>query len=291
MGNVLRPRLSRDDVITCLPVTVFNLQADLRCLYQLVDCRSPHHYAAGHIDLALNHSDASSLIVDIFQYYPEYIILYTSAEESDEEKRFMAQVISHIADRLHSDSRSIIVYTIQGGYEGYQETYPALCSDHPRYASGRLFPSQITPRLFLSNYGIASNPDVLKSLSITHVVNCTIDCDFAPELSEEFCLRIPVIDSQDQSISKYFDQAVQFISHALESDRNSAVIVHCKHGQSRSATIVAAWMISTGQYSTASAVEHLKQCRPKVRPNSGFLAQLDAYEEKVTQHRSDWVVC
>ncbi|CAI7782378.1 unnamed protein product [Closterium sp. NIES-53] len=47
---------------------------------------------------------------------------------------------------------------------------------------------------------------------------------------------------------------------------------------SRSATIVIAYMMKTKGWDLKTALFHVRQCRPIVQPNIGFLRQLQEYE-------------
>ena len=65
--------------------------------------------------------------------------------------------------------------------------------------------------------------------------------------------------------------------------------VHCYKGQSRSPTIVAAYLIATLKVSTSDALEAIKAKRPMVLPNHGFLRQLEQWE--VVVREEDEMVC
>ena len=263
-------------------------------------------------------------------------------------------------------------------FEIYQSRFSFLCTNQPDYKRGRLYPSLVLDDaatststsfcLYLSNFGVASNKDVLRILGITHIINCTVDCPFAtiemedtdivvdiaepssvaPSASSASIttsstttlrvggggaregregggiiehLRVPVVDDRDQQICEYFDLAIKFIDDAIavplgnissdtscsgicsisgvisHSPNNSSpspspspspanVLVHCKHGQSRSATVLAAYLLARRGRLVASAedaVAFLKTKRPKVGPNVGFLAQLKTFQESLQQ--------
>ena len=90
-------------------------------------------------------------------------------------------------------------------------------------------------------------------------------------------MRVAVVDDADSQIDEHFNSAIQFIDAAL--DAGGKVIVHCKHGQSRSATMLAAWFVARKGMSVDQAISHLKRCRPRVRPNQGFVQQLHQYAQ------------
>ncbi len=113
-----------------------------------------------------------------------------------------------------------------------------------------------------------------------------VDLGPAPPLRT---LRIPVVDEADQDIASHFDRAIAFVNEAFADEASARaagggegeadappprILFHCKHGQSRSATVLAAWLIAQRGHSVDSAVQWLQQCRPRVGPNHGFMQQL-----------------
>lgn len=56
-------------------------------------------------------------------------------------------------------------------------------------------------------------------------------------------------------------------------------LVHCAMGVSRSAAVCAAWLISRKNMSVASALGLIREARPEIQPNMGFLAALRALEK------------
>lgn len=94
-------------------------------------------------------------------------------------------------------------------------------------------------------------------------------------------LRVPVDDSEDQQICDYFAESFEFIRLAMEKEAGH-VLLHCKHGQSRSATIAAAYLLEryrrrASKKSVQEVLLELRQCRPRVSPNMGFLQQLERH--------------
>lgn len=63
----------------------------------------------------------------------------------------------------------------------------------------------------------------------------------------------------------------------LPNSRFSSLVVNCVMGWSRSATIVAAYLMMKQGMSSAEALQTIRQSRP-IRPNPGFLQQLADHE-------------
>jgi atypical dual specificity phosphatase len=60
------------------------------------------------------------------------------------------------------------------------------------------------------------------------------------------------------------------------------VLVHCKMGRSRSATLVLMWMVFHHGMSLAEAWRKLKHCRRQIGLNSGFTRTLINFERQHT---------
>ena len=52
------------------------------------------------------------------------------------------------------------------------------------------------------------------------------------------------------------------------------VLVHCQMGSSRSASFVIAWLMTSEDMTFEQALDKVVKCRPCVRPNKGFEAEL-----------------
>lgn len=73
----------------------------------------------------------------------------------------------------------------------------------------------------------------------------------------------------------HFEPIAAFIDRGRAS---GGVLVHCYAGVSRSATLVAAYLILRRGMTLQEALDTLRAARPTVQPNPGFLAQLRALE-------------
>lgn len=56
-------------------------------------------------------------------------------------------------------------------------------------------------------------------------------------------------------------------------------------GRSRSSTVVLGYMMDTLKWPLKQASSWLKDCRPTVIPNNGFILQLLTYEKEVFGHQ------
>ncbi|KAK0489129.1 protein-tyrosine phosphatase-like protein [Armillaria novae-zelandiae] len=148
--------------------------------------------------------------------------------------------------------------------------------------------SLITPNIFLSDYYTARDEKELVKLGITHVVSVLEHDPHIPRcIPVTNKLRIQITDRPDVDILVHLDRTTDFLRLALEEPTNK-VLVHCFQGISRSATVVCAYLTSTGM-TAKEAVKFVKSKRGIVRPNTGFTRQLEIYAKRyeVSQPRRE----
>jgi len=103
-------------------------------------------------------------------------------------------------------------------------------------------------------------------------------------------------DHSDEDISRFWTEALEFIHQGIME--NTAVLVHCRQGISRSATIVLAYLMNYATHvahasdlqpvpvltvgttppqsptSYSDAFDYVKSRRPHISPNLGFVLAL-----------------
>jgi len=150
----------------------------------------------------------------------------------------------------------------------------------PKYCQQYRF-NEILPGLFLG--GVMANcPSVIKTCRLTGVVSLLdYDVDEVQEKVEGKVryLRISAEDDPQKDLSQYFKRTFEFIEQELIS--GGAVLVHCRAGVSRSATIVIAYVMRKYSFSFSNADRVVSTRRPSVCPNRGFLKQLSDFESKL----------
>lgn len=139
---------------------------------------------------------------------------------------------------------------------------------------------EVFPNVFVGDVYAAHNTSELKKRNITHVVN--VACGVAPAFPQDFTyLQIPLLDCASEKIQDHFHKTSSFIQTAL--DNGGRVLIHCLKGVSRSATIAAAYVIKAHSASPSEAVQILRKNRPIIKPNSGFMTQLEWYALEVAK--------
>lgn len=97
--------------------------------------------------------------------------------------------------------------------------------------------------------------------------------DFSPMFPHKiaYCQAI-ARDRANESMRPVIEKCVAFIAEKRAAGVN--VLVHCLGGRSRSATVVAAYLVLQHQMSFARALATIVSVRPIVSPNAGFLRTL-----------------
>ncbi|KAJ3756453.1 protein-tyrosine phosphatase-like protein [Lentinula raphanica] len=135
----------------------------------------------------------------------------------------------------------------------------------------------IEGRLFLGNITAARSTRSLAERRITHILSvCTEQIPAEHPASGIRHMRIPVEDVDFADLLIYLPSAVAFIDDALRND--GVVLVHCVEGLSRSATVIAAYLMRTRRVNATQALQIVRDCREQIWPNPGFQEQLVLYE-------------
>ncbi len=142
--------------------------------------------------------------------------------------------------------------------------------------------NQITNNIWLCNSDSAILPSVIKALNIGARIN------FCKEIDSRYLqchlLEIHVEDSSKANIYQFFDIVYEFLVTCEEAKLN--VLVNCRAGISRSPTILIAYLMRRFNMSFDDAMQYVKLCRPIVKPNYGFITQLQCYRKELDQLKS-----
>jgi membrane-associated phospholipid phosphatase len=114
-----------------------------------------------------------------------------------------------------------------------------------------------------------------KAQGVTAVLDLTAEFSEPREFLELNYRNIPVLDLTGLTVAQ-LREAADFIS---EQAREGIVYVHCKVGYSRSAAAVAAWLLASGQVSTAEeGFGRLREVRPSIIIRPEIVDSVKAFE-------------
>ena len=267
--------------------------------YRVLDCRrapvDPTSMLRGSVFVPFAYQDALSL-EDLERFeeelYQEYgnpesvdrVIVLTDDGSSEQFSQISPALLGFYANRwTNSRIASTAICRVTEPFDRLQLSYPFLFQSHPscQETSTASWPTEITRSLFLGS-SYARSPLLLELLGITHIVVAMEPGRPAFNTSSEesqgiSVFKCPLADEEDEDIQQHFQPVIQFISQAHASEKPCRVLVHCARGASRSATLVAAYLMATLGMDPITAVAHLKRLRACVNPNPGFIAQLSTF--------------
>ena len=169
----------------------------------------------------------------------------------------------------------------------FYEKYPLYGFYHGRLEQH--YPSEIMSSfLYLGDYTQATNATVLNELQITHILDASNE-NLSQESSQVLRLTycaVNVWDLESENIAQHFKVTNKFIADCAKIP-GGRVLVHCRAGVSRSASIIIAYLVWSRRFKTLrEAIRCVVLSRPIVSPNEGFRKQLLEYEFQITGARS-----
>ncbi len=121
---------------------------------------------------------------------------------------------------------------------------------------------KIIDSLFIGNHYAALDQEVIDTHNIRTIINCT-DKDERINMNINY-LQIPLNDPPSekdiQYLNKMFYPSVLFIDNSIKNGNN--VLVHCKIGSQRAATIVAMYLMVKYNTTSQEAINFIKNIRP-----------------------------
>ncbi|XP_050302946.1 protein phosphatase Slingshot isoform X2 [Anthonomus grandis grandis] len=136
-------------------------------------------------------------------------------------------------------------------------------------------PTEIFDHVYLGSEWNASNYEELQRNGVRHILNVTREIDnFFPGTFDY--LNVRVYDDEKTDLLKHWDDTFKYITKAR--NEGSKVLVHCKMGVSRSASVVIAYAMKAYNWDFNKALHHVKEKRSCIKPNTNFLTQLETYQ-------------
>jgi hypothetical protein len=132
--------------------------------------------------------------------------------------------------------------------------------------------SKIMPNFYIGDiYSVTDAP-----FMITKRIKAVVDLSNAAQpfktSSNIKMYKVNIDDVSTSNIRPYFKPSFDFIDEFI--DRNEAVLVFCRAGVSRSATIVIYYLMKKYNLSYEDCLKFVKSKRKQIQPNDGFVEQL-----------------
>ncbi|VEN48601.1 unnamed protein product [Callosobruchus maculatus] len=168
---------------------------------------------------------------------------------------------------------------VQDVTPSYQASITASITAYPSQLPSKAM-HEIIPGVYLGSFSAAQTSSLLvNGINYIICVRQEYEAHFIkPQVSDPAFtyLTLDIEDNVTENIIRFFPKVRQFIDDALS--HNCKVLVHCDNGNSRSATLVLAYLMEKYGLSTSEALRYVRERRESVNPNEGFRAQLIEYE-------------
>jgi len=130
---------------------------------------------------------------------------------------------------------------------------------------------EVIPGLFLGNYQTACSEKMLLANRIDVIVNLVeaLQNKFPEQITYE---NFTVSDLPSFDLQESIEHVLPIIHRHLDSGKR--VLVHCRHGISRSPSIGLAYLMRNAGMSFEQAFTFLRNKKANIDPNFGFLVQL-----------------
>jgi len=147
--------------------------------------------------------------------------------------------------------------------------------------------TKILPHLYLGSYDDAINENQLKAKRITHVLSL-----IGKQSSVDFVQHkhSPMHDYGITDLNEVLAKVSKFMKLGQLGGNN--ILVHCKSGQNRSATVVIAYLMVNTKRTLYRAHKMVKNLRPLIQINRRYAKQLLTLEKEIFGKNSlprDWM--
>eukprot|EP01127_Copromyxa_protea_P009848 TRINITY_DN2353_c0_g1_i3.p1 TRINITY_DN2353_c0_g1~~TRINITY_DN2353_c0_g1_i3.p1 ORF type:complete len:172 (-),score=33.80 TRINITY_DN2353_c0_g1_i3:167-682(-) len=132
--------------------------------------------------------------------------------------------------------------------------------------------------LWLGDMYTSKESAFLQKIGVRYILNAAHNLDNLFPDQFVYC-NIAVQDQNATNIQRYFTESNAFLEQARRE--GAMVLVHCRGGVSRSATLVLAFIMWKLRLSYKKALKFLVERKPNVQPNPGFASQLVSYEKEL----------
>ena len=203
-----------------------------------------------------------------FVHYPDMCDRAQPNTESLLKKRPSSLILqlNNLSLSMNSNTNNSVASPMEVAVESDEEDSPSIIP-----------PFQILPHLYLGCRKVATCLPGLRQCNVTRILNVTSSIPNHFQDMEGFIYeQIAVEDNLEVDMMQHLPRAFEFIEKARQCGEK--VLVHCHAGMSRSVTIILAYLMKYYNHTMESAHEYVKQRKPDISPNFGFMGQLLDFE-------------
>lgn len=153
--------------------------------------------------------------------------------------------------------------------------YAKVKSSLQKYIDDSFECNQIIDNLWLGAISSSCNRQALHDHKIEVIISAFLGsvAEFPYDFDYE---RAKLRDVEDEDILSHLETLLPIIHRNLMEGKG--VLCFCQMGRSRSASIVAAYLIRYKKMTTDEALQFIKSKRTQVNPNKGYIEQLRIFE-------------
>ena len=142
-------------------------------------------------------------------------------------------------------------------------------------------PCKIMPWLLLGDAATASQLEVLRGCSVTHVLNVAGSGEGCHQVAVAAGAKYKQLNAQDREdypiLQMHWAEAWAFLREARDQD--GVALVHCQGGVNRAGCVAAAALMVQERMPVVAAVQRCKAVRGTVLVNAGFQQELVRFAE------------
>ena len=147
--------------------------------------------------------------------------------------------------------------------------------------------AKITDNIYLGNLTCVHNIEFLKKNKISVVVNCSKTIPFQNQLNNIVNYRVDINDDLSHgyvvSLIPYIIRLVPILINHI--DKGQRILIHCRAGMQRSASVVAAVLMKKYKLNKSEAISRIQSKRNiAFRPFPHFGIALDVYQNYLHSH-------
>ncbi|MED6291252.1 hypothetical protein CHARACLAT_021569 [Characodon lateralis] len=277
------------EITMCEPGELYNLLNQRRCVSRLaeinylclIDAQETQDYRTGHIVTAKNvkmGADGSCYLPDAEEIDSmQHIVVYDSNTSC-----LLEQGRAVNCAQVLAISSSHPVQILTGGFRTFSALYPFLRTEKILYTITELenltiYPVEIiSGLLYMGDQKQSQDANTLKDLKISATVNLSHFTQNDSAEGTQVILNIPVADDVESDLYSNFQTVCWFISSHINA--GSRVLIVSRQGRSRCSAVAIAFLMDRFKYTLEDAWRHMINCKPTMRPNTGFLQQLCDWE-------------